>query len=183
MIGALPDYSSSGMTLIEYIDEMTSRLNALRGITGDEYIQVEEDGNGFSLSLVMPRIIRRTAQHTVQVFKITDSDATGVVDADGNSVQWTYDVSEATKGAKGYGKWTLRDGGFTGLGYNFLEDGNDGTGRQQTGIDHNSADYRAANWQMQRLQTISFHPGILVRNTDSDLECWLMPYSGEDGTC
>ena len=117
------------------------------------------------------------------VFKIDSAAAqTASNDTNGNATQWIYQVTEQIKNGTGYGSWTAKTDGYTGNGYNFLEDGNTGTGRQQNGVDHDSADY-PAGFSMQALQTNSMHPGIIIQVDDDTREAWLMPYNGEDGTC
>jgi hypothetical protein len=137
-----------------------------------------------------PVTVQQIIPRGIRNFKITASTATGINDADGNPVQWTYTVSEVYKSGLGYGNWTVRPIGesFTEYtnSYNFLEDANDGTGVQQNGVDHDSTHY-PTNFQMMPLQTNSIHPGVVVNAHDADgntvYEIWLMPFNGEDGAC
>ena len=116
----------------------------------------------------------------------TPVDATN--DKQGNPTQWIYDVTEQYKTGTGYGAWATKPNGFTGdlVGYNFLENGNTGVGRQQNGVDHDGVLY--ASTSTFKLQPLSgIHPGMIVLAPDGGggivEEVWLMPYSGEDGEC
>ena len=123
----------------------------------------------------------------LRFFNVSAAAATGVNDANGNPVQWTYTVNEVHKLATGYGAWTARAAadGYTGTGYNFNEISNQTSGRQGNGIDHDGADYPSA-FSMQPLQSGYIYPAMLVAAPDGTgikLEAWLWGMNGEDGTC
>lgn len=176
------------------LNELAGWATAVSNLIVDEPLTLQKGIDGsIQIGIEMPRPI--PFGWMVRVFQITSSTAytelddegnpQGVEDSNGNPVAWTYQVQE--QGGKtdvGYGgKWRTLEGGYSGTGRNFLEDANTGNGRQQNGVDHDGNDY-PANWKMQPLQTNSYHPGIVVEIPEvGDRECWLFPFSGEDGTC
>ena len=123
------------------------------------------------------------ARSPIRWFGIDSSSATATVDANGNAVKWTYTVTEKYKATAGYGGWSTKTGGYTGTAYNSAEEGNDGSGRQMNGVDHDGTDY-PATVQMYPLQNGAVIPGVLIYTATGTAEVWLMPFGlGEDGTC
>lgn len=119
----------------------------------------------------------------IRWFKVTASASTGVNDANGNPVQWTYTVTEVYKQSTGYGGWGVKSGTYVGTAYNSAEEGNDGTGVQMNGVDHDGADY-PSTVSMQPLQNNAILPGVMIYTADGTPEVWLMPFGlGEDGSC
>jgi len=125
----------------------------------------------------------------VYFFRIDSAAAQSASNDDGgNPTQWIYQVTQMYKSGTGYTQWTAMTGGYSGNGYNFLEDANDGSGRQQNGVDHDTGTmYQdSTSFAMQPLQTNSIHPGVFLfapSGSTPVVEVWLMPYSGEDGEC
>ena len=124
--------------------------------------------------------IRQIIPPQLRYFRIDSYTSTGVLDVNSNPVQWTYEVTEMRKSGVGYAAWVVKLSGWSGVADNFLEDANDGTGRQQSGVDHDAV---SPDWEMQPIQISSIHPAVFVRvpygNPD---ECWLVPFRGEDGS-
>jgi len=119
--------------------------------------------------------------------RITASEATSTIDTNSNPVQWKYKIQEIANTSAGYGGATSLAGGHVSAtfdAYNHAETGNDGTGRQMNGIDHDGADY-PATFKMQPLQVNAVVKFEYVRVNDELTEVWLWPpgYNGEDGTC
>lgn len=123
-----------------------------------------------------------TGHSPVRWFRVDASVATATVDANGNPVRWTYTVSEMYKATAGYGGWSVLSDGYTGAAYNFNEEGNDGTGRQMNGVDHDGADY-PSTVSMQPIQDNAILPGVMVFAASGAVEVWLWSQSNEDGTC
>jgi len=135
---------------------------------------------------------RRPPRVILPSFRIVSAADTGVNDAQGNPVQWTYQVVEVFKQQTGYtttgtAKWITLPNGFSGTAYNYAEDGNDGTGRQMNGVDHDGTLYSTTTFKMQALQVDSVWPGVLQYVIGPagaiTLEPWLLGYSLEDGEC
>ena len=149
----------------------------------------------------------------IKTFEITHVSSGNVEsnDSNGSPTQWDYEVREMVKTAPGYGKWAGKDDkedftvtqdppvgeGYSGAAYNWLEDSNaniaNGVGFLnqsifQNGVDHDGDDY-PPGWAMQPLLLGTMHPGVIltvptyVKSTQYIEECWLFPYTGEDGTC
>lgn len=118
--------------------------------------------------------------------RITASEATDATDANDNPVQWVYDAEEVEKTSAGYGGWTKKTGGWSGKAYNFLEDQNDGSGRQANMVDHDGSAY-PSGFKMEPMLNNTPVPAILVPVQDGEdvvIEAWFMPVpNGEDGTC
>jgi hypothetical protein len=125
----------------------------------------------------------------IRAFRVDSLVATGVVDADDNAVQWVYQVTEMYKAGPAYGQWTARADadGYSGDAYNYIEDGNDGTGVQQNGIDHDGADYDPIDFDMSPLLVGATYPGHLIRCSNGSggtiREAWMWMGNAEDGTC
>jgi len=160
-------------------DEITAaRLNDMR--RGDPMSNAQAGGTGHGKAFRFGKIISATAGT--------------IVDANTNPVQWTYELHEVYKTARGYttsaaAVWTVlpEGAGFRGTAYNFGEDGNAGTGRQMNGIDHDGADY-PAGFKMQALQVNAIVPFTVILAGDGSgsftQEAWIFPVpNGEDGTC
>jgi len=121
------------------------------------------------------------------VFRIKAKARTGLVDGNGNDVQWIYTVWEQYKSGSGYGSWSDLDvgAGFRGDAYNHLEDEQDDTSTNVTfnyNIDHGGADF-PASMAMQSIKVGNTWPGTVVTNPDGSQEAWLSPYQSVDGTC
>lgn len=120
--------------------------------------------------------------------KVGAATATGVNDATPNPVQWSYAIVEVVKVKTGYqaDAWSTLTNGFSGTAYSLAEYGNDGTGRQMNGIDHDGADY-PSGFKMRELQVGAIVPFIFIPAVQSNvltLEAWILPWpNGEDGTC
>jgi hypothetical protein len=129
--------------------------------------------------------------HYVQIISVTE---TGVEDANGNPVQWTYEVHEAYKTGRGYSTaaaptWTIlpEGAGFRGTAYNHAEDGNTGTGEQGNMVDHDGADY-PDGFEMKPLIIGRVYPCRFILVSDGSggyvQEAWIFTVpNGEDGTC
>jgi len=119
--------------------------------------------------------------------KIVAAEATVVVDANANPVQWKYKIQEIVKTTAGYAGWVTMTKGYVSStfdSYNHAETGNDGTGRQMNGIDHDGADY-PATFKMQPMQVGAVVLFEYVQVNSALTEIWFWPpgYNGEDGTC
>jgi len=155
-----------------------------------------------------------TSRHTTAVaISATPHDGGTAlpVDANGNPVQWRYDVAEMYKKNSGYGGFDERpiQEGFkthteqigTGAppeqtpilivvnaGYNIYENQNHaGAGAQpSTGVDHSGADY-PSSFDMTPLLIGSTYPAIVIPVANeyigTDYEVWMFGVNGEDGTC
>ncbi len=114
--------------------------------------------------------------------EIGAATATGINDANGNPVQWTYAAIEVEKSSGGYGGWATKSGGWSGTAYNGAEDENASGARQKsTGVDHGGTDY-PSTFEMQAIQ-----PGVKVLaslvEVGGTVEAWFTMANGEDGTC
>jgi len=142
---------------------------------------------------------------TIRAFEIVSYTANGdSQDSNSKPTQWHYTVASVAKTAPGYGKWA-NDDFYSGLGYNWLEDSNElialegnppaspgeafaPVAQFQNGVNHDGDDY-PPGWKIQPLKQFSIHPGVIldvpsaIGSTVLIKECWLMPYTGEDGTC
>jgi len=130
-----------------------------------------------------------TRSQQISFATITSSAATGVNDAAGNPVQWTYQIQEAFKHLTGYqsSAWASLTSGYSGTAYHLAEFGNLGTGRQMNGVDHGGADY-PAGFEMRPLQDGAVVPfvmfGMMSEGSSATVEAWILPMmNGEDGTC
>lgn len=81
----------------------------------------------------------------------------------------------------GHESWGRADDSLQIVAYNHYEDGNDGSGRQLNGIDHDGSDY-PAGFKMQPIQN-----GLVVRadifTIGGTPEAWFSEPNAEDGTC
>lgn len=176
-------------------------------VTAGPGLNVEHTETGTIISLRKQVIAAAASVTAVKAFQITEADPQSFSqDTHDNPTQWVYEVEEMQKIAAGYGQWrplAREDGGYIGSGYNWLEDSNKriafgekgagggsftSTSIFQNGVDHSADDY-PATWKMQPLLTFTIHPGIIIEVPKAETlketveECWLFPYSGEDGTC
>lgn len=198
--------------LLEWLDDIRRAANRGAIAEGGSGISVSQSADGRVISMDKALGLDSSSiVSQLRVFRINSStpisgsgDASESDDDNGNPTQWTYSVSLVRKAKAGYsrkgrtdmGAWVVSDP-FVGIGYNFLEDLNTGIGQLQNGVNHDNSSGYPATWAMQPLQNESIHPGMVIevgvepdtppREGESSVkvvrECWLMPYSGEDGTC
>ena len=128
---------------------------------------------------------------------VADSAAsTGIVDCNGNPVQWVYQTREVYPANRGYrtagvAKWKAIAGGYSGNLYNVAEDGNDGTGRQMNGTDHDGTLYSGSSFAMRPIPTDRVLMGCIIWAADEDgdygsqlvQEAWVDWNNREDGEC
>lgn len=198
--------------LLEWLDDIRQAANRGAIAEGGSGISVSQSADGRVISMDKTSGLDSSSIISqLRVFRINSStpipgtgDASESDDDNGNPTQWTYSVSLVRKAKAGYSMKGTNDreawvvsGSFDGTGYNFLEDSNTGVGQLQNGVNHDNSSGYPANWKMQPLQKGSIHPGMVIevgvepdtppREGESSVkvvrECWLMPYSGEDGTC
>jgi len=140
-------------------------------------------GNSLMIDTTGGRVVN-VSQRWISI-RITASDAvTASNDTNGNPTQWIYTANEVSLENSGYGGWQTTTNGWTGQAYSFAEDGNDGSGVQMNGIDHDGSDY-PSTFDMTPVQIGRVVQALLFTPQDTKVaEAWFDPGgNGEDGTC
>ena len=133
-------------------------------------------------------LIGRRMVAPVRYFRITTASAVGASDdSNGNPTQWVYQCQEIYKAAAGYDQWTDTPAGqgYSGSAYNFIEDQNDGSGRQGNGIKHGASSY-PSGFQMRRCPMHTRVAGVIVptpSGSETMFEMWFSYVNSEDGDC
>lgn len=182
------------------IDELQKEIRELKEhprnpvleVTGDDLIEVERHGHKVALGIDREELQSNTGAggggggdssgSMLPVFRIDSSTPTGINDARGNPVQWTYAVTQVIKRLNGYGNnvWDEMPGGYIGDAHNFCENGNTGVGRQDNGVDHDGADY-PDGFAMIPIQGVV--PGRFIVSAEGITEAWFDRVNSEDGLC
>lgn len=201
----------TGEPVLGYLDRMSALLDMVANISGDgRHISVSYDGIGVQIEMTEQTQNAIMEATPVKTFRVDSSTAVDESqDKNDNPTQWRYRITQMLKTGVGYEKWGTDPFGIASdseeenelWGYNWLEDRNtiiakgqkldpfDTDTRFQNGVVHDN-DY-PDTWKMQPLLNESMHPGIIIDAPTVDFdgaptavpEVWLMPYSGEDGTC
>lgn len=135
------------------------------------------------------REVAKNRDSRIRFAKIVSSTDTGVDDGQSNPVQWTYEIAEVYKALTGYqaNAWVTLDDGYSGTAYHFAEYGNDGTGTQINGVDHDGTLYSGTGFAMQPLQDNAIVPFITFgvgSGSSVVVEAWILPMlNAEDGEC
>ena len=177
------------MERLRRIDRNFARCQLFNKIRGDEkhifvqsapqtttirFGEQEEEGGG---SASVPT-------STMLFCQITGTTETGIVDANGNAVQWLYTISQVVKTATAYGsaKWAVPDeDGYVGNARNMCEIGNTGAGIQDCGINPDGELVVDRGIMMIPIQgTLPF---FFITTTAGDLEAWFDRVNSFDGTC
>lgn len=131
----------------------------------------------------------------LRLARVTAATATATVDANGNAVTHSYTIEAVAKvkagitNASNTGVWQSLGANYTYTGvYQLIDDGNDGTGRQIYGINHDGALVDGKDQAKQPLQvgTIVLYTFIPVTTAAGVLtvEPWIVgTWATIDGTC
>lgn len=115
--------------------------------------------------------------------RIASATGTGVVDARGNSVQWTYAIIQLKAGAvSGYGEWVNNVDGYAGVAYNDKEDDNTGMGVQGNGFDVDWTAY-TDNDQLMFQPIRDIVQFRLVQAQDGSIAAWFSEPNLIGGNC
>ena len=145
---------------------------------------------------------KKKLSREISHFKINSSS-----DYDSTAInRWKYDLTQQYKADRGYdssvagetASWFDLPNGYTGIGFNYIENMNDGAGVEGHGVDVDGADY-PAGFSVMPIPAGALVPGwfVTVDRTfketkaggeevtviDPTTEVWFLGYNTDDGTC
>lgn len=162
-------------------------------IDGDEILQFERIGNKFYGWIELGKLqeqlgpIGTTTPGGSQFFiRIDEGDAdpTGIIDPNGNPVEWLYQGTQVVKAGPAYGisAWVDVDGGYVGDVRNLAEAGNTGIGVQDNGVDVDGQLF-ADNPNLKFVPIKGIFPAYRMVNEDGEVEVWVDRVNAVDGVC
>ena len=175
-LSPLPTWKRPDNFRVKPHQNLVDRLNQIAPLSAGEGHDVVNLPNGRGVLDRRPRV-RSTAHFTARTANAVRVSGTP------QPWRWTYAFYEVEKTLPGYGGWTDKVGGRTGVAYNLIEDQNADTGILGNGVDVSNLDTAEATFAPQPIPLNTRIEVYAVTLADGTVEYWTMYESGVDGLC